>query len=111
MHTDGVAVLLRKAGGAAVETLMAVVRSEYFPAGAVLVSVVLFWTIGLLGGLSWLSGGQPPLAILTWMIFIYGVVVLSPLAGILAAVDLVRRWLRNRQARLQQLAETDAESL
>ena len=57
-----------------VETLMAVVRSEYFPAGAVLVGVVLFWTIGLLGGLSWLSGAQQPLAILTWMIFIYGVV-------------------------------------
>lgn len=82
---------------------MAVVRSEYFPAGAVLVAVVLFWTIGLLGGLSWLSGGQPPLAILTWMIFIYGVVVLSPIAGILAAVDLARRWWRNRQARQQSL--------
>jgi len=24
--------------------------------------------------------------------------VLSPLAGLLAAIDLVRRWLRNRQA-------------
>lgn len=89
---------------------MAVVRSEYFPAGAVLVGVVLFWTIGLLGGLSWLSGGQPPLAILTWMIFIYGVVVLSPLAGILAAVDLARRWWRNRQARRQQLAAADVET-
>ncbi len=93
-----------------VETLMAVVRSEYFPAGAVLVGVVLFWTIGLLGGLSWLSGGQPPLAILTWMIFIYGVVVLSPLAGIWAAVDLARRWWRNRQARRQQLGTADVES-
>jgi MFS superfamily sulfate permease-like transporter len=89
---------------------MAVVRSEYFPAGAVLVGVVLFWTIGLLGGLSWLSGGQPPLAILTWMIFIYGVVVLSPLAGILAAVDLARRWWRNRQARRQQHAAAAVET-
>ncbi|MFB9713314.1 hypothetical protein [Arthrobacter methylotrophus] len=89
---------------------MAVVRSEYFPAGAVFVGVLLFWTIGLLGGLSWLSGGQPPLAILTWMIFIYGVVVLSPLAGIWAAVDLVRRWWRNRQARRQQLGTADVES-
>jgi hypothetical protein len=89
---------------------MAVVRSEYFPAGAVLVGVVLFWTIGLLGGLCWLSGGQPPLAILTWMIFSYGVVVLSPLAGILAAVDLARRWWRNRQARRQQLAAADVET-
>ncbi|UKA62321.1 hypothetical protein [Arthrobacter sp. FW306-04-A] len=93
------------------ETLTAVVRSEYFPAGAVLVGVVLFWTIGVLGGLSWLSGGQPPLAILTWMIFIYGVVVLSPLAGIWAAVDLVRRWCRNRQARQQQPGTADVESL
>ncbi|MFH5878713.1 hypothetical protein [Arthrobacter sp. NA-172] len=89
---------------------MAVLRSEYFPAAAVLVGVILFWTIGLLGGLSWLSGGQPPLAILTWMIFIYGVVVLSPLAGIIAAVDLVRRWLRNRQVRRQQLGTADVES-
>lgn len=97
-------------GGQPVETLMAVVRSEYFPAGAVLVGVVLFWTIGVLGGLSWLSGGQPPVAILTWMIFIYGVVVLSPLAGIWAAVDLARRWWRNRQARQQQPGTADAES-
>ncbi len=90
---------------------MAVVRSEYFPAGAVLVGVVLFWTIGVLGGLSWLNGGQPPLAILTWMIFIYAVVVLSPLAGIWAAVDLARRWWRNRQARQQQPGTADVESL
>lgn len=93
------------------EPLTAVVRSEYFPAGAVLVGVVLFWTIGVLGGLSWLSGGQPPLAILTWMIFIYGVVVLSPIAGIWAAVDLARRWLRNRQVRRQQPGTADVESL
>jgi hypothetical protein len=45
------------------------------------------------------------------MIFIYGVVVLSPLAGIWAAVDLARRWLRNRQARRQQLGTADVESL
>lgn len=76
-----------------------------------LVGVVLFWTIGVLGGLSWLSGGQPPLAILTWMIFIYGVVVLSPIAGIWAAVDLARRWLRNRQVRRQQPGTADVESL
>jgi hypothetical protein len=36
---------------------------------------------------------------LTWMLFVYAVAVLSPLAGLVAAVDLVRRWLRNRQAR------------
>jgi hypothetical protein len=36
------------------------------------------------------------------LIFIYGVVVLSPLAGIWAAVDLARRWLRNREVQRQQ---------
>ena len=77
---------------------MKVVRNEYFPAAAVLVFVVLFWTAGLFGGLSLLSRSQPPLATLTWLLFVYAVAVLSPLAGLLAAVDLVRRWWRKRRA-------------
>jgi hypothetical protein len=32
------------------------------------------------------------------MLFVYVAAVLTPLAGILAAVDLVRRWKRNRAA-------------
>ena len=78
-------------------TLMKVVRNEYFPAAAVLVFVVLFWTAGLFGGLSLLSSSQPPLATLTWLLFVYAVAVLSPMAGLLAAVDLVRRWWRKRR--------------
>jgi hypothetical protein len=78
-------------------TLMKVVRNEYFPAAAVLVFVVLFWTAGLFGGLSLLSRSQPPLATLTWLLFVYAVAVLSPMAGLLAAVDLVRRWWRKRR--------------
>jgi heme/copper-type cytochrome/quinol oxidase subunit 2 len=77
--------------------LMRVVRNEYFPAAAVLVFVVLFWTAGLFGGLSLLSRSQPPLATLLWLLFVYAVAVLSPLAGLLAAVDLARRWWRNRR--------------
>ena len=77
--------------------LMRVARNEYFPAAAVLVLVVLFWTAGLFGGLSLLSRSQPPLATLLWLLFVYAVAVLSPLAGLLAAVDLARRWWRNRQ--------------
>lgn len=77
--------------------LMRVVRNEYFPAAAVLVLVVLFWTAGLFGGLSLLSRSQPPLATLLWLLFVYAVAVLSPLAGLLAAVDLARRWWRNRR--------------
>jgi hypothetical protein len=80
------------------KTLMAVVRNEYFPAAAVLVFVVLFWTAGLLGGLSLLSTSQPPIATLFWLLFVYAVAVLSPLAGLFAAADLVRRWWRNRRA-------------
>ena len=78
-------------------TLMKVVRNEYFPAAAVLVFVVLFWTAGLFGGLSLLSRSQPPLATLTWLLCVYAVAVLSPMAGLLAAVDLVRRWWRKRR--------------
>ncbi|MCA4134303.1 hypothetical protein [Arthrobacter sp. M4] len=81
---------------------MTVVTSEYFPAAAVLFSVVLMWIIGLLGGLSLLSGGMPPLATLSWLLFIYAFVVLSPIAGLIAAVDLVRRWWRNRRRKLGQ---------
>lgn len=75
-----------------------VVTNQYFPAGAVLTAVVLFWVVGMLGGLSLLNNNQPPLTTLTWMLFVYAAAVLTPLAGLLAAVDLVRRWRRNRAA-------------
>lgn len=78
------------------DKLKAVVTNEYFPAAAVLFGVVLFWTLGLLGGLSLLSTGQSPVTILSWLLFVYTAAVLSPLAGLMAASDLIRRWLRNR---------------
>lgn len=81
------------------ETLKKVVTNEYFPAAAVLFGVILFWTLGLFGGLSLLSTRQSPVTTLTWMMFVYAAAVLSPLAGLVAAIDLVRRWLRNRQSR------------
>jgi hypothetical protein len=80
------------------ETLKKIVSNQYFPAAAVLAAVVLFWLVGLLGGLSLLHNNQPPLTTLTWMLFVYTAAVLSPLAGILAATDLLRRWRRNRAA-------------
>ncbi|MFE5837686.1 hypothetical protein [Arthrobacter sp. NPDC056493] len=80
------------------ETLKRVVRNEYFPAAAVLALVVLFWVAGLFGGLSLLSRSQPPIATLTWLLFVYAAAVLTPLAGVLAAADLLRRWWRNRRA-------------
>lgn len=89
------------------ETLKKVVTNQYFPAGAVLTAVVLFWVVGLLGGLSLLNNNQPPLTTLTWMLFVYGAAVLTPLAGLLAAVDLVRRWRRNRAAASAPIAHAD----
>ena len=80
------------------ETLKKVVTNQYFPAGAVLTAVLLFWIVGLLGGLSLLNNNQPPLTTLTWMLFVYASAVLTPLAGLLAAADLIRRWRRNRTA-------------
>jgi len=80
------------------ETLKRIVSNQYFPAAAVLTAVVLFWAVGLLGGLSLLNNNQPPLTTLTWILFVYGAAVLTPLAGAWAAVDLVRRWQRNRAA-------------
>ncbi|WP_461189426.1 hypothetical protein [Arthrobacter sp. Z4-13] len=80
------------------ETLKKIVSNQYFPAAAVLTAVVLFWAVGLFGGLSLLHNNQPPLTTLTWMLFVYGAAVLTPLAGALAAVDLLRRWKRNRAA-------------
>lgn len=74
-----------------------VVTNQYFPAAAVLFGVVLFWTLGLFGGLSLLSTNQTLLTTLTWLLFVYAAAVLSPLAGLLAAVDLTRRWRRNRR--------------
>ena len=78
------------------ETLKKIVTNQYFPAAAVLTAVVLFWTIAMFGGLSLLNNNQPPMATLTWMLFVYAAAVLTPLAGVLAGVDLVRRWRRNR---------------
>ncbi|WP_258805172.1 hypothetical protein [Pseudarthrobacter sp. NS4] len=80
------------------ETLKKIASNQYFPAGAVLTAVVLFWAVGLLGGLSLLHNNQPPLATLTWMLFVYMAAVLTPIAGLLAALDLIRRWRRNRAA-------------
>ena len=80
------------------ETLKKVVTNQYFPAGAVLTAVLLFWIVGMFGGLSLLNNNQPPLTTLTWMLFVYAAAVLTPLAGVLAAVDLLRRWRRNRAA-------------
>ena len=84
------------------ETLKKVVTNQYFPAGAVLTAVILFWAVGLLGGLSLLHNNQPPLTTLTWMLFVYGAAVLTPLAGMLAAADLLRRWRRNRAASAEE---------
>jgi hypothetical protein len=91
-----------------VETLKKIVSNQYFPAAAVLAAVVLFWAVGLLGGLSLLNNNQPPLTTLTWMLFVYLAAVLTPLAGVLAAVDLVRRWKRNRAAETAAVAEGEA---
>jgi hypothetical protein len=90
------------------ETLKKIVSNQYFPAAAVLTAVVLFWAVGLLGGLSLLNNNQPPLTTLTWMLFVYLAAVLTPLAGILAAVDLVRRWKRNRAAETAAVAQAEA---
>lgn len=78
------------------ESLKKLVTNQYFPAAAVLTAVLMFWAVGLLGGLSLLHNNQPPLATLTWMLFVYLAAVITPLAGILAAIDLIRRWRQNR---------------
>ncbi|MHC6591680.1 hypothetical protein [Arthrobacter sp. C152] len=80
------------------ETLKKIVTNQYFPAGAVLTAVLLFWVVGMLGGLSLLNNSQPPLTTLTWMLFVYSAAVLTPLAGLWAVVDLLRRWRRDRGA-------------
>jgi hypothetical protein len=49
------------------------------------------------------------MATLTWMLFVYAAAVLTPLAGVLAAVNLVRRWQRNRQY-AQAVAEAGVPS-
>ncbi|NUS36351.1 MAG: hypothetical protein HOQ04_07805 [Pseudarthrobacter sp.] len=89
------------------ETLKKIVASQYFPAGAVLTAVLLFWVVGLLGGLSLLNNSQPPLTTLTWMLFVYSAAVLTPLAGLWAAVDLFRRWRRDRAGAAAPVAQAE----
>ncbi|TLM73265.1 hypothetical protein [Pseudarthrobacter sp. NamB4] len=91
------------------ENLKKVVSSQYFPAGAVLTVVVLFWAVGLLGGLSLLNNNQPPLTTLTWMLFVYTAAVLTPLAGAVAAADLVKRWRRTRTEGAMHAADAGQE--
>lgn len=93
------------------ETLKKIVSNQYFPAAAVLTAVLLFWAVGLLGGLSLLHNNQPPLTTLTWMLFVYTAAVLTPLAGIVAAADLLRRWRRNRDARMAYAGHPEDEYL
>ncbi|MGK3648753.1 hypothetical protein [Pseudarthrobacter enclensis] len=93
------------------ETLKKIVRNQYFPAGAVLAGVVLFWLVGVLGGLSLLHNNQPPLTTLTWLLFVYTAAVLTPLAGLLAALDLFRRWRRNRAGVVQAIDEDADEDM
>lgn len=78
------------------ETLKKVVANQYFPASAVLAAVLIYWTVGFLGGLSLLHNNQPPLTTLTWLLLVYASVALTPLAAALAVLDLVRRCRRTR---------------
>ena len=77
-------------------TVKRTVANEYFPATAVLAGVLLFWVLGIFGGLSLLSNHQTLLTTLSWLLFVYAAAVLTPLAGLIAVVDLSRRWLRKR---------------
>ena len=77
-------------------TVKRTVANEYFPGMAVLAGVLLFWGLGIVGGLSLLSNHQTLLTTLSWLLFVYAAAVLTPLAGLIAVVDLSRRWLRNR---------------
>lgn len=88
------------------KTLKTVLTNEYFPAAAVLSGVILFWTLGLFGGLSLLSRSQAPLTILGWLLFVYAVAVLSPLAGLMAAIDLLRRWRQHRRPATRQASRS-----
>ncbi|MHC6231678.1 hypothetical protein ACX5I6_19245 [Arthrobacter sp. MMS24-T111] len=92
------------------ETLKKIVTNQYFPAGSVLAAVLLFWVVGLFGGLSLLNNNQPPLTTLTWLLFVYSAAVLSPVAGLVAGIDLVRRWRRNRAAAPEARPEFEAET-
>ncbi|UZX02270.1 hypothetical protein F8G81_06295 [Arthrobacter sp. CDRTa11] len=89
------------------ETLKKIVSNQYFPAAVVLTAVVLFWAVGMLGGLSMLNDKNAPMATLTWMLFVYMAAALTPIAGIMAAMDLVRRYRLNRQMRRTQFTEAE----
>ncbi|APX04220.1 hypothetical protein [Arthrobacter sp. QXT-31] len=75
-------------------TLRRVIRNDHFPSAAALGGVVLFWSVGMFGGLSLLSKSHPPLETLAWLLFTYAFVVLSAAAGLWAVGDLWRRLSR-----------------
>lgn len=87
------------------ETVRKIVRNEYFPAATVLAGVVLFWVVALSGGLSMLNDRNLPIATLTWMLFVYLIAALTPIAGLMAAVDLVRRYRWNRSRNNQRIEQ------
>lgn len=91
------------------ETIKKILRNQYFPAAAVLVAVALFWIVALSGGLSMLNARNAPLATLTWMLFVYLVAALTPVVGLFAAVDLVRRYRWNRTMQREQNAAVPAD--
>ncbi len=91
------------------ETIKKILRNQYFPAAAVLVAVALFWIVALSGGLSMLNARNAPLATLTWMLFVYLVAALTPVVGLFAAVDLIRRYRWNRTIQREQNAALPAD--
>ena len=78
------------------QRLQRLMRHDYFPAIAALVLAAAFWVAGLCGGFALLRTARTPVLTLTWMLFVYALAVLSPLATLLAALDLAGRLLRNR---------------
>ncbi|MCZ2404873.1 hypothetical protein IV498_17270 [Paenarthrobacter sp. Z7-10] len=67
---------------------------QYYPSLIVLGVVAVFWIVGAMGGLGFLSAGRAPLETLLWLYLVLALITLSVIAVAAAMVDLVRRGRR-----------------
>lgn len=68
-----------------------------WPSIGALTAVAVFWTVGLLGGLSVLHNGRSPMMTLISLYLMLALVAFSIIVGILAATDLGRRLAQQRR--------------
>lgn len=72
---------------------------EILPPTAALLGVIVFWSVGAVGGIGYLHNASSPMAMLTGLYGMLAAVAVSIIIATLAVMDLGRRFSRQRARR------------